>query len=139
MDEIVFDAGIFAGTDCRSVAFADRGVVFIKDDPGDFAYFVASGKVEIRMGGRVIETIGPGGLFGEKALIDNWPRAASAVSVGPTELLVIDRDAFERLVDEVPGFAVNVMRLMARRLRAANAAAAPPVRADPLPPAVRSA
>lgn len=138
MDEIVFDAGMFNGKDCRSVAFADRGVVFIKDDPGDFAYFVVSGRVEIRLGGRVIETVGPGGLFGEKALIDSWPRAASAVSVGPTELIVIDRDAFEHLVDEVPGFAVNVMRLMARRLRAANAAA-PSVRADPLPPAMRSA
>ena len=138
MDEIVFDTAAFTRPGCRRVSYADRGVIFVKGDKGDFAYFVLSGTVEIRHRGRVIESLGPGGLFGEKALIDSHPRAASAVAVGPTELAVIDRSAFEHMVEEVPGFAVNVMRLMAKRLRSSAASVSAPA-ADPLPPRLRSA
>ena len=82
---------------------------------------VKSGRVDIREGGRVLETLGPGGLFGEMAMIDAAPRSASAVAVGPTDLVVIDHDTFDALVREVPDFAISVMRLMARRLRATTA------------------
>jgi CRP/FNR family cyclic AMP-dependent transcriptional regulator len=108
----------------RRVGFAGGGVVFIKGDAGDIAYVVASGSIEIRESGRVIETMGPGELFGEMALIDSEPRSASAVAVGATELLVIDRTEFDRRLREEPDFAINVMRLMARRLRATMAAGA---------------
>lgn len=138
MDDIAFDTADFTGPGCRRVSFADRGVIFVKGDRGDFAYLVLSGTVEIRHRGRVIEALGPGGLFGEKALIDSHPRAASAVAVGPTELAVIDRASFERMVEEVPGFAVKVMRLMAKRLRTSNESMPAPA-ANPLPPRLRTA
>jgi CRP-like cAMP-binding protein len=97
-------------------------VIFLKGAAGDHAYVVKSGKVEIREGGRVLETLGPGGIFGEMAMIDAGPRSASAVAVGPTDLVVIDHATFAALVREVPDFAITVMRLMARRLRATTAA-----------------
>ena len=106
----------------RRVSYAEGGVIFIKGDEGDHAYVVAGGNIEIREGGRVIETMGPGELFGEMAVIDSEPRSASAVAVGPTELLVVDRAEFERRLSEEPDFAIKVMRLMARRLRATMAA-----------------
>jgi CRP-like cAMP-binding protein len=112
----------------RTVSFAEGGVVFIKGDTGDNAYVVASGLIEIREAGRVIERMGPGELFGEMAMIDSAPRSASAVAVGNTELHVIDHAEFDRRIREEPDFAVNVMRLMARRLRATMAAAPPVVR-----------
>jgi CRP/FNR family cyclic AMP-dependent transcriptional regulator len=116
----------------RMVSFAEGGVVFIKGDPGDNAYIVASGLIEIRESGRVIERMGPGELFGEMAVVDSAPRSASAVAVGNTELLVIDRAEFDRRIREEPDFAINVMRLMARRLRA-TMAAAPPVMPEAFP------
>jgi CRP-like cAMP-binding protein len=108
------------------VSFADGGVVFIKGDAGDSAYVVVSGQVEIREGGRVLEVMEAGELFGEMALIDSEPRSASAVAVGPTELMVIDAAIFRRLIREEPDFAMKVMRLMSRRLRAALAASRHP-------------
>jgi CRP-like cAMP-binding protein len=105
----------------RLAHFPDSQVIFIKGAPGDFAYVVKSGRVEIREGGRVLETLGPGGLFGEMAMIDAAPRSASAVAVGPTDLVVIDHATFDALIREVPDFAISVMRLMARRLRATTA------------------
>jgi len=94
----------------------------VKGETGEVAYVVKSGRVEIREGGRVLEALGPGGLFGEMAMIDSSPRSASAVAVGPTDLVVIDRETFDALIREVPDFAISVMRLMAKRLRTTTAA-----------------
>jgi CRP-like cAMP-binding protein len=128
-----FKIGVDGDFEGRRISFADGGVVFIKGDAGDCAYVVTSGRVEIREGGRVLEIMEPGELFGEMALIDSEPRSASAVAVGRTELVVIDRQVFDRLVREEEDFAVSVMRLMSRRLRAALAAARPPAEDMPMP------
>ncbi len=106
----------------ETVNFPDGGVVFIKGDRGEAAYMVRSGKVEIRQGGRVVEAMARGEIFGEMVLIDAEPRSASAVAIGPTELAVIDKDAFHRLIRDDPDFAITVMQLMSRRLRATLAA-----------------
>ena len=106
----------------ETVNFPDGGVIFIKGDRGHCAYMVRSGKVEIREGGRVVEAMARGEVFGEMALIDSEPRSASAVAVGATELAVIDKVAFHKLVRDDPDFALAVMRLMSRRLRATLAA-----------------
>ena len=100
---------------------ANGGVVFLKGDKGDRGYIVKTGRVEIREGGRVLETIETSEFFGEMALIDLEPRSASAVAIAGTELIVVDRETFHMLVRDVPDFAITMMRLMARRLRAMNA------------------
>ena len=121
-----FDPDLVVGAGKKTVAFADRGVVFVKGDRGEFAYLVKAGSVEIRSSGRAMELVCPGGLFGEMALIDDEPRSASAVALGTTELIVIDRPTFERIIREVPDFAMSVMKLMSRRLRSTNLAASNP-------------
>lgn len=120
MTELGFDVDLIVGAHRRTVGFADGGVVFVKGDKGGFAYLVRSGEVEIRGAGHALEVVGPGGLFGEMALIDGAPRSASAVARKATELIVIDRPTFVRLVQEVPDFAIKVMQLLAVRLRTAN-------------------
>ncbi len=124
MTEFSFDVDLIVGAHRRTVSFADGGVVFVKGDCGELAYLVRSGEVEIRGAGHALEVVGPGGLFGEMALIDGGPRSASAVARKATELIVIDRSTFARLASEVPDFAVSVMRLLALRLRTANTHAA---------------
>ncbi len=120
-----FDVDLIVGENPRSVSFAEGGVVFVKGDRGEFAYLVKSGCVEIRGSGRAMEAVTTGGLFGEMALIDGGPRSASAVASDATELFVIDKVAFARMLREVPDFGIEVMRLMAQRLRNANARVAP--------------
>lgn len=128
-----FTIGVDGDFEGRRLSFADGGVVFIKGDPGEHAYVVATGRVEIRESGRVLEVMETGELFGEMALIDSEPRSASAVAVERTELVIIDRQVFDRLLREEQDFAVSVMRLMSRRLRAAMAAARQPVEDMPMP------
>src|SRR5688572_27959249 len=104
--------GLITRLDGSPLALANRGEVFIRADAEGCAYIVASGRVAIREGGRVIDTIEPGELFGEMALIDPEPRSASAVAIGPTELIRLEPPVIERLLATEPGFALGVVRLM---------------------------
>ena len=83
---------------------------------------VQSGEIEIRLGNRVLETLPQYSIFGEMALIDNAPRSATAVAVSDTKLVSVSEKQFLFLISNTPHFALNVMRVMARRLRAANRA-----------------
>jgi CRP-like cAMP-binding protein len=54
-------------------------VVFSAGDPADRMYVVTDGTVALSLGDSVLEVVGPGGLFGEMAVIDREPRSATAV------------------------------------------------------------
>jgi CRP/FNR family transcriptional regulator, cyclic AMP receptor protein len=91
--------------------------IFLEDDDGDCLYVVCSGKVDVITFGTVLESVGPGGMFGEMALIDGGPRAAAALAAEATEAAVVDREAFHTLVRDEPTFALGIMRLLAERIR----------------------
>jgi CRP-like cAMP-binding protein len=97
--------------------FRAGDVVFAEGDRGDCMYVVKSGAVSLRQDGNELEEVGPGGLFGEMALIDLGPRSASAVAVTDCELVSLEKRRFWFLVQETPYFAETVMRVMADRLR----------------------
>ncbi len=95
-------------------------VIFEEGQPGKQMYLVQSGSVELRAAGRVLETVGEGGVLGEMALVDREPRSATAVAATDSQLVEIDEERFRLLVQRVPGFALEVMRVMAQRIRKAN-------------------
>jgi CRP/FNR family cyclic AMP-dependent transcriptional regulator len=80
-------------------------------------YVVRSGEVEIERDGRVPEHLSSGGIFGEMALIDGSPRAATARAKTACEVAPITEKTFLFLVHETPFFAIAVMRALANRLR----------------------
>jgi CRP-like cAMP-binding protein len=108
-----------AGFPLQCYSAGDR--IFVQDDEGNCMYVVRSGKVSITTYGMVLESVGPNGIFGEMALIDGSPRSATAVAAEPTEVAPIDRAAFTHLVRQDPDFALQVLRLLATRLRQMNA------------------
>lgn len=91
--------------------------VFTQGDPADRMYLVSSGSVTLSIDGRVVETVGPGGLFGEMAVIEREPRSGTAVADTDTTVVGIDKRRFWFLVQETPYFAEIVMKVMASRLR----------------------
>jgi len=91
--------------------------IFREGEPGDVMFVVKEGEVDIIVHGTVIDTIGPGGLIGEMALIDKQPRSATAVAKSDAKLVRIDERRFQHLVQQTPFFALEVMRIMAHRLR----------------------
>lgn len=91
--------------------------IFLEDDTGGCMYVVRSGKVDVITFGSVLETVGPGGMFGEMALIDDGPRSAAALTCAATEVAIIDKPMFLQLVREEPEFALRIMRLLTERIR----------------------
>jgi CRP/FNR family cyclic AMP-dependent transcriptional regulator len=105
-------------------------VIFAAGDSGREMYVVRTGSVDLRIGDAFLERVGPGGILGELALVDPAPRSATAVAGPDCSLVRVDQAAFNQLVRKVPGLALEVMRVMARRLRKTNpSSGAPPAQA----------
>jgi rSAM/selenodomain-associated transferase 1 len=102
------------------LAVAPGGVIFSAGDAGREMYVVRTGSVDLKIGDTLLESVGPGGILGELALVDPAPRSASAVAGPDCTLVRVDQEAFDDLVRRVPGLALEVMRVMARRLRKTN-------------------
>jgi CRP/FNR family transcriptional regulator, cyclic AMP receptor protein len=83
-------------------------------------YLVKSGRVAIAVGGNVVEVVGPGGTFGEMAVVDQSPRTARAGTLEESELVAIDRATLVELVKKQPAFAMALLRGIADRLRFMN-------------------
>jgi len=80
-------------------------------------YAIVEGKVTVTIGGRVVERLGPGGVFGEAALVDQSTRLASALAETDCSLLAISRQAFMALVKVSPQFADAILGTLAERMR----------------------
>ncbi len=93
------------------------GMVFREGDAADCMYALIGGAVEIVIRDRVVETVVAGGVFGEMALIEELPRNATARVTAEAKLVRIDRRRFLFLVQQNPFFALQLMTIMAGRLR----------------------
>ncbi|MFN2545542.1 MAG: cyclic nucleotide-binding domain-containing protein [Actinomycetota bacterium] len=85
-------------------------------------FVIADGKARVILKGDEIAVLGPGDFFGEMALLDQGPRAASVVAASPMVLYVIDARGFGDLIERVPFVARRILRGLSERLRAAEGA-----------------
>jgi len=114
------DFGILAGAGAPGRDYKAGDVIFREGDPAKELYIVKSGKVEIRLGNRLLDTLPELSIFGEMALIDPAPRSATAVALTDATIVPVDERQFLFLVSRTPHFALNVMRVLTRRLRTSN-------------------
>lgn len=105
----------------ETLNFASGQPIFKAGDRGEAMFIITEGEVEIRDGSGVLETAGPGSIFGELALIDDAPRSATAVAKTDCRVVPVDRRRFEYMVQETPFFGLAVMKVLADRLRNTNA------------------
>jgi CRP-like cAMP-binding protein len=116
------DFRLLAGAGVPARDFKAGDVIFRQGDPAQELFIIQSGEVEIRLGNRVLERLPQYSIFGEMALIDNATRSATAIAAGDAKLVPVSEKQFLFLISNTPYFALNVMRVMARRLPAANTA-----------------
>ena len=95
-------------------------VLFESGDPSTTMYVVKEGQVRIHELGITLEIVGPGGLFGEMALVDRLPRSADATAETDCALIEVDEKAFLAALQADPLFALDVLRIVTRRLRETN-------------------
>jgi CRP-like cAMP-binding protein len=111
------DFQLLANAGFPPAKFEPGQVIFSEGDKGDKMYVIRSGEVEVERDGKIVETLSGGGIFGEMALIDGSPRAATARAKTACEVAPITEKTFLFLVHETPFFAIAVMRSLADRLR----------------------
>ena len=104
------------------LAFRAGETIFSFGDPGHALYIVRSGEVEIFVKNDqgekiVLEVAQPGDVFGEVSLLDDGPRTAWVSAVTDVEVLRLDREHFEDYVREYTPAALNLLSVIARRLR----------------------
>ncbi len=121
-ESVVFDpkrlAELAEGLSGDEPVYYDRGKTIVEEgQTGLRMYAVMEGRVAISIGAGVVERLGPGGVFGELALIDQAPRMASVVAETDCQLLAINRTAFLLLVKTSPEFAESLLGSLAERLR----------------------
>lgn len=101
-------------------SYAAGQIIFKKGDCGDCMYVVVEGTVDVIVDGRFIQTLGEDEIFGEMALIDRTtPRSAHVLARSDCKVARIDRSRFSFLLANRPFFAVQLMNVMADRLRVA--------------------
>ncbi|GMU77669.1 MAG: hypothetical protein AMXMBFR46_04680 [Acidimicrobiia bacterium] len=83
---------------------------------GNEFIIILEGEAEVRVGGEVIATRGPGDYFGEIALVANRPRTATVVAMTPMKIEVIGRREFQTMLHDNPGIATELLGVAADRL-----------------------
>jgi L-tyrosine C(3)-methyltransferase len=112
----------FSAAELAAVARAGRVVrveaghtLCRQGEPGEEFFLILEGEVEIERDGEQVARLGPGGFFGELALLANRPRTATVGAITDTTLLVLDRRGFRRVVETVPGIAGKLLVELAGR------------------------
>jgi CRP-like cAMP-binding protein len=110
----------YFGDDAELVKVPAEATIFKEGDEGDYMYVVKSGKVRIETHGRELAVIGVGEIFGEMSMIDRVQRSAAAVALADCVLVPVDSGTFLALVDSMPFFSLELLRVFTARIRTMN-------------------
>src|SRR5574343_1988367 len=110
---------IFSHNTAR-IAIQAGQALFREGDEGNQIYVLETGTAEVIVQNRVVETLAHGSIVGEMGLVSPGPHSASVIAKTDCEFVAVDEKRFQFLVQQTPFFAIQVMRMMAERLRATN-------------------
>jgi CRP-like cAMP-binding protein len=113
------------GEKITALSLEKNDILFHQGDPGDALYLIRSGWVKIvneaaEEGEVVLNHIGPGGIIGEMAMIEQAPRSSGIVAISDVELLKLKSDDFLNLLNEQPMMTLPIIRSVSKRLRFAT-------------------
>lgn len=126
---------LFANIDAaklKLMAFASQRLAFSpgqylcrQGDAGDAAFIIIDGDADVVLEnggeGLTVASVGKNDIVGEIAILIDVPRTASIVATTDLVALKVTKDLFFRMVTDFPEMSVEIMRVLAHRLEAANA------------------
>jgi CRP/FNR family cyclic AMP-dependent transcriptional regulator len=106
----------------RRHRYSGDQTIFYQGDPGDTFYVILSGQVKVSVTSSegqeaILVVLDAGEGFGEFALLDDQPRSATIEATQNTEVLVLRKDDFRRLLRQMPDIAIGLLRVLTKRLR----------------------
>jgi small-conductance mechanosensitive channel/CRP-like cAMP-binding protein len=112
----------------RMIIYGPGEVVLRQGDPGDSLYVVRSGSVAVQLGAqgarRDVATLSAGQFFGEMSLMTGESRSATVVAKSDCECYIVDKEAFQEILDERPELAGIISDILSRRQVALDGASA---------------
>jgi CRP-like cAMP-binding protein len=120
---------------CRMETYPAGSTLFVAGDPGDEMFVVVGGSVKVLVasddGDITLATFSRGDTFGELSLLEvNGRRTATAVTVEPSDLLVVARHDFDTILRSSPDFLYRLLCEVAMRLRQTNQLLSPQASID---------
>ncbi len=105
--------------------FKKGGIVLLEEETGSALFVIASGKVKIVRTddeGRevILSILGESDFFGEMAILDGLKRSATVAAVKESEIFMIHRQDFLKLLHDYPSVSVSLLRELTSRLRKAD-------------------
>ena len=102
--------------------FGRGSTIILAEQQGDAFFIIQKGRVKVsvsREGGRevILSLLGVGQVFGELSLLDGKPRSADVTATEATELIMLRRPDFLRLITEKPSIVIGLLTELASRLR----------------------
>ena len=95
--------------------------IFKQNEEGQSMFIVAKGRVKIHNDSGILLEHKPEGFFGEMSLFDSDRRSASATAMdADTVCLELTQPQVFTAIDETPGIALNIIKILSRRIRELN-------------------
>lgn len=120
-DERPVDFRIFKDIDLVETRYPAGAEILGPGKADGLMFVVKSGLAHVQLQGVTVEEVVDGGIFGEMGIVDPRPHSASIFAVTDIEVFVVNQSQFLQLVSKTPTFALRVMKVLARRVRAMNA------------------
>ncbi len=102
------------------LTFPGGHTIFTEGQEGRSLYILVKGRVSVHSRGQELAKLEQGACFGEMSLFDAEPRSASITTLEPCDCLVLTQQQLYEAIDETPGIAINIIRLLSRRIRELN-------------------
>lgn len=88
-----------------------------KGAAGAFMFVLTQGRIAISVNGVVVERLGPGGVFGEMAVLDRGDRTATATAEIDSAWFPVGRNDFIAMIKSQPAFGIALLRSMSERVQ----------------------
>jgi small-conductance mechanosensitive channel/CRP-like cAMP-binding protein len=112
----------------RLIIYGPGETVLRQGDPGDSLYVLRAGSVAVRLGShgaeREVATLSAGQFFGEMSLMTGESRSATVVAKSDCECYIVDKEAFQEILEERPELAGIISEILSRRQVALDGASA---------------
>jgi cyclic nucleotide-binding protein len=102
----------------REIEIFQGDLIYAEDDPADALYIVVEGRVNLLTGDKKMSEVGPGEAFGTWSLVDDSERGHRAECVQDGLALALHRDEFYDLAAGDLTLLQELVRVLAKRLRA---------------------
>ncbi|MFN2543516.1 MAG: cyclic nucleotide-binding domain-containing protein [Actinomycetota bacterium] len=101
----------------KEIHHREGHVIAREGDTGLGFFLITDGTADVSIGGKSRATLATGDFFGEISLLDRGPRTATVTASSSVTMLALTAWVFRGLVEQHPTIALNMLKVVAQRLR----------------------